>query len=270
MKNLKFNIIHHFKEVKLKNNKLTTKKIINISIFSAASVAMIVVLFSYTPILIFPTAKIAFEGVFIKIVGYLFGPFCGAIIGLITELLVNLIRPSFVHWVFFVTMIVYGLIGGIGNFINRSFSYRLKMISFFLFLGLVLGLYVGLWYYYDSHGLVTTGSFIDSIFKSALLISFLVITIILIAILAIFISCCHFLKKQKLVADLIPIIIFSGILDFGIGNFLIPIADHSILGISYGTLVFLKFFVSPIIFLFNIAIIYTVVTVLNKILKNHA
>lgn len=76
---------------------LTTRKITYSSIFAGVSAIIVIMLLTYTPFVTIPTIRISFEGMLIKICGYLFGITVGFFSGVLCELLVNLYRPTFFH-----------------------------------------------------------------------------------------------------------------------------------------------------------------------------
>ncbi|WP_434414756.1 ECF transporter S component [symbiont of Argiope bruennichi] len=265
-------------EYKLNNNKkvriidksyLNTKNLVNISVFTAASVSLIILLVSYTPILAVPTFRIAFEGLFVKLVGYIFGPFVGIIVGLITEVLINFFRPSYIHWAFFLTMILYGFCGGIGFWINKRCPDVKKKIYVLFILFLILLLAVVCLYIIA----ITVPYFQDHLISDQIRITYRSYLIIIsgfcflyILSLVFFVFYHIYRKNWEFLSEITTIIIFTVIIDFGITNLIIPIADADITNIGYSGLVFVKLLFSPFISYFNIAIIYTAVYVLKKII----
>jgi len=97
-----------------------TKKLTYISILTASSVVLIVLLSSFTPLAIYPSIRIAFEGILIKLTGYLFGPFFGFITAILTECLLLLLRPGIVHWSYTVAIMFFSLIGGLAYILKRN------------------------------------------------------------------------------------------------------------------------------------------------------
>ncbi|AUM62282.1 hypothetical protein [Spiroplasma monobiae] len=95
--------------------RFTTKNIAYITMFTAINVSITVVISLTLPITVFPPIRIAFEGVMVKITGFIFGPIIGVLVALITEILVMIFVPSFVHPAFIVVIICYGFIAGIGS-----------------------------------------------------------------------------------------------------------------------------------------------------------
>ncbi|ALV23365.1 hypothetical protein ASO20_01715 [Mycoplasma sp. (ex Biomphalaria glabrata)] len=98
----------------------STRKITYLATLTTASVAIIIVLSSLTPIAIYPDIRISFEGVLIKLTGYLFGPIFGVISASLAEFLLLLFRPGIVHWIYTLAIILYGLFGGLAYLIKNK------------------------------------------------------------------------------------------------------------------------------------------------------
>ncbi|KAF5271427.1 hypothetical protein FQR65_LT17605 [Abscondita terminalis] len=100
--------------------RFTTKNIAYITMFTAVSVSVTVVISLTIPVTVFPPIRVAFEGVMIKITGLIFGPIVGLIVGITTEILVMLFVPSFIHPAFTICAVAYGFIAGVGSSFTRA------------------------------------------------------------------------------------------------------------------------------------------------------
>ena len=116
----KYDINNALLNVKKSIFSLTTKQITYGAIFAASSVAIVIILMTFTPILAFPNIRISFEGILIKISGYLFGPIIGCLTGIISELLINTLRPVFFSIPYTLIIIFYGIFGGIVKILNAK------------------------------------------------------------------------------------------------------------------------------------------------------
>ncbi|WP_339029918.1 hypothetical protein [Spiroplasma endosymbiont of Cantharis nigra] len=126
--------------------RFTTKNIAYITMFTAINVSVTVVISLTLPITVFPPIRIAFEGVMVKITGFIFGPIIGVLVALITEVLVMIFVPSFIHPAFIIVIICYGFIAGIGSsFLRLGKGYNwvpVALINLFLILFAIFIVYV--------------------------------------------------------------------------------------------------------------------------------
>jgi hypothetical protein len=100
--------------------RFTTKNIAYITMFTAISVSITIVISLTIPITVFPPIRVAFEGIMVKITGFIFGPIVGIVVGLITELLVTIFVPSFIHPAYVLVTIAYGFVSGVGASFLRA------------------------------------------------------------------------------------------------------------------------------------------------------
>lgn len=100
--------------------RFTTRNIAYITMFAAISVSVTIVISLTVPITVFPPIRVAFEGIMVKITGFIFGPIVGILVGLITELLVTIFVPSFIHPAFIFITVAYGFVSGVGASFLRA------------------------------------------------------------------------------------------------------------------------------------------------------
>lgn len=124
--------------------KTNIKGIANIAMVISLSVAIIVLLTIITAntaavlFRAFPGIRITLEGILIKVGGLLFGPFIGIFIGGVTDLLVIAMTAGIFHYGYFLSAILYGLLGGVVREVVRLSSKNEKKFAFFSILSLVL------------------------------------------------------------------------------------------------------------------------------------
>lgn len=76
---------------------------------SSVSVVATIIVSITIPITVLPPIRIAFEGLMIKITGYMFGPIIGIICAAVTDILVMLFVPSYiiVYYIFGLFLLVF-------------------------------------------------------------------------------------------------------------------------------------------------------------------
>ncbi len=109
----------------------TTKNITYITMLSACAVTTTVVISRIFPITVLPPIRISFEGLMVKIAGFIFGPIVGLISGLVTELLCMLFIPSYFHIAYIIAMASYGFLAGLAGILNKRVKSR-KWIIFLI------------------------------------------------------------------------------------------------------------------------------------------
>lgn len=112
------------KKERYRGLRLTTKNIAYIAMLSTVSVVTTVVIALYMPAAVLPPIRIAIEGLMIKITGYIFGPVIGILCALITDILVMMFVPSYIHPAYIVTVIGFGFISGIAGDLRRMFHQK--------------------------------------------------------------------------------------------------------------------------------------------------
>ncbi|WP_029512879.1 ECF transporter S component [Mycoplasmopsis iners] len=110
------------------NNKLfkkwTIRKISFIGILIAISVVFLIIGSSFLPIVTYPSYKISFIGLPVKITGFIFGPIVGGMVGLISDLISFLFLPNVYNPLYTLATAVDGIIAGmIGWLFLKLFRY---------------------------------------------------------------------------------------------------------------------------------------------------
>ena len=130
----KNNFIHY-------SPRFQIKKIVIIALFAATSTSVVFILTKFTSLTVIPSVRIAFEGVLVKISGFLFGPFVGMVCAIATEFGVLLFIPSYFHYKYFLVLIAFGFFSGmIKVLIKGKVSIRGQIIAIFFGLVFFFGL----------------------------------------------------------------------------------------------------------------------------------
>lgn len=135
-----------FRKDKYKGVRFTTKNIAYITMLSSVSVVATIIVSITIPITVLPPIRIAFEGLMIKITGYMFGPIIGIICAAVTDILVMLFVPSYISVYYMFCIVFTGFLAGIAGI----FKVRLKdypwvifgLINFFVILFAGGGMYI--------------------------------------------------------------------------------------------------------------------------------
>lgn len=114
----------YIKKDKYRGLRLTTKNIAYIAMLSTVSIVATVITSLYIPAAILPPIRIAIEGLMLKITGYIFGPVIGILCALITDLLVMMLVPSYIHIAYIITIIGFAFISGIVGDLKRMFHQK--------------------------------------------------------------------------------------------------------------------------------------------------
>lgn len=112
--------IYLFFPKKYKGIVFTTKNITYITMLSACSVTITVIVSRIVPVTVLPPIRISFEGLMVKASGFIFGPIVGFISGIVTDSLCMLFIPSYFHVAYLISMGFYGFIAGLIGVLNRN------------------------------------------------------------------------------------------------------------------------------------------------------
>ena len=102
-----------------KGIRFSTKNITYIAMLTAASVTITVVISRVVPFTVLPPVRISFEGLMVKIAGFVFGPIVGFASGLITDLICILFIPTYFHIAYLITIVAYGFVCGLASDFNK-------------------------------------------------------------------------------------------------------------------------------------------------------
>ena len=140
-----------FRPAQYQGIRFTTKNIAYITMLSAVSVTVTIVVSITFPITVFPPIRIAFEGLMVKITGYIFGPIVGLMSGVITDALALLFVPSYIHIAYIIVIASFGFLSGCISSFNKAVGRHKFVLTIFINAFLVaIGLFACLVTYYSN------------------------------------------------------------------------------------------------------------------------
>lgn len=107
-------------------NKWDSKRIAFISILIAMSISFVIIGTRFAAISSFPSIKLSLAGLPIKIIGYIFGPVIGFVIGFSTDVISFVFMPAFYYPLYSVALGISGMLPGLVSF---GFNYFYKIYS---------------------------------------------------------------------------------------------------------------------------------------------
>ncbi|AHI52371.1 hypothetical protein [Spiroplasma culicicola] len=256
--------------------RFTTKNIAYITMFTAVSVSVTVVISLTVPITVFPPIRIAFEGVMVKITGFIFGPIVGVIVGLITEILVMIFVPSFIHPAFIIVIICYGFVAGIGSSFLRVGKGNnwviIALINIFL-----IGFALVMVFLIDSLPELNAkgepydiGGFSPTVFKWIFLAS-IFLCIFVVWALTIFMAA---KGHKKTLNILLPIILFATASEYLVTSIISAWGDYGFLGLEqdadlngYFIMLLSRLIQAPLKILFNSTVLYYTYKAVSPLIK---
>ena len=252
--------------------KWTTRKISNVSLMIAVAVVFVLIGSLLFAITAYPSFKISFAGLPVKLAGYFLGPLVGAITGFITDIISFIFLPTFYHPGYSLSLAIAGMVPGIIMWIMiktpRSFN-----THFFTTLTILLIIWVFLFVFFWVYGNPNTTNkatgnlplHIKNFIQHRWLYLLLGVGGISANIILLFIF--RFCLKPQNFIIIAPIMLFLSISGV-INAFLMPEWDKMVLGIPYKiNLMGHYLLLLPIKLWFNIAIIYFSWKVLNPIMQ---
>ncbi len=99
-----------FKRLTLHNQ---IHNIVMISLFSAIATVVLIFFSKINNITLIPNVRVAFEGVLVKLSGFLFGPIVGLISAFVTELVVIIFIPTYFHYKYLLVLMAFGFFAGL-------------------------------------------------------------------------------------------------------------------------------------------------------------
>ncbi len=135
--------------------RFTTRNISYIALLTSVSVTVTVVVSKVFPITVFPPVRIAFEGIMVKIAGFIFGPIVGFMSGTLTDLICILFVPSYIHIAYLIVIASFGFLSGCMGSLDRVVGKQKWVIMFFINAFVIaFGAYaISMVYYYPiTHG----------------------------------------------------------------------------------------------------------------------
>ncbi|MBU4692428.1 ECF transporter S component [Mycoplasma zalophi] len=116
-------------------SKWNSKKIAFVGVLIAISVVFFIISVRIVPISALPSFKFSFIGLPVKITGFLFGPFIGAITGVLADLISFALVPTYYNVLYTLAVAIAGIIPGlvVWYFFNLGgllFNYRYKIYKY--------------------------------------------------------------------------------------------------------------------------------------------
>ena len=253
-----------FKPEKYKGIRFTTKNIAYITMLSATSVTVTIIVSVTFPITVFPPVRIAFEGLMVKITGFIFGPIVGMLSGCVTDGLALLFVPSYIHISYLIVIASYGFLSGLISSLYKStkentwFMYAFTNVFILMFAALACFMT----YFHSSNSIPLFSGIIVT--KMILIYTILVGTLSSIVILTAIIFVYRKMDKTKSKWQIIvPIIALAIVNEYWITTLISAWGDIAFLTASsanssknYGLTMIGRLAMAPIKIIFNIIVIY--------------
>lgn len=240
--------------------RFTTKNIAYMTMLTSVSVVATIVVSITIPITVLPPVRIAIEGLMIKITGYMFGPIIGIICGLITDLLVMLFVPSYIHPVYIFVVVLTGFIAGIAGVLKIKLKKSPWVIFILINLFMILFAAGGAYAAWTSpeNNIALAGGLIVSKYAVAGIVGGGGIITLAIIYFVLF----YYWKQEKheKIVEILPIILLAVFSEYMITVMIASYADMAFLSASktksYGLTLLPRVAMAPFKIIINSIIIY--------------
>lgn len=258
-----------FRKDKYKGVRFTTKNIAYITMLSSVSVVATIIVSITIPITVLPPIRIAFEGLMIKITGYMFGPIIGIICAAVTDILVMLFVPSYISIYYMFCIVFTGFLAGIaGIFKVKPKDYPwviLVLINFFIIFFAGGGMYIvisGKQSSYSMSGIVVNKYILASIMGGGGIIGLLSIYIVLF----------YYLLKKEIyrIKEILPIILLAVVAEYVTTVLIASYADMTLFDPNandYGVTAIMRIVQAPLKIIINSIIIYVTWRTVNPLIN---
>lgn len=247
-----------FRKDKYKGVRFTTKNIAYITMLSSVSVVATIIVSITIPITVLPPIRIAFEGLMVKITGYMFGPIIGIICATVTDILVMLFVPSYISVYYMFCIIFTGFLAGIAGI----FKVRLKdypwvifgLVNFFIIFFAVGGAYVVI--SSDKPSYVISGMNFDKYAIAGIMVGGGMI-----GLLSIYGILFYYLRKKEIyrIKEVLPIILLAIVAEYITTVLIASYADITLFdpnATNYAITAIIRIIQAPIKIIINSIIIY--------------
>lgn len=257
-----------FRKDKYKGVRFTTKNIAYITMLSSVSVVATIIVSITIPITVLPPIRIAFEGLMIKITGYMFGPIIGIICAAVTDILVMLFVPSYISVYYMFCIIFTGFLAGIAGI----FKVKLKdypwvifaLINFFIIFFAGGGMYIvisGKQSSYSMSGIIVNKYVLGSIMGGGGIIGLLSIYSVLF----------YYLLKKEIyrIKEILPIILLAVVAEYVTTVLIASYADMTLFDPNakdYGVTAIMRIVQAPLKIIINSIIIYVTWRTVNPLI----
>ena len=196
------------------------RKIAFVAILIATSVSFVLIFNAFFPLTALPPFKLAAGGLPIKITGYIFGPIIGGITGGLSDLISFLFRPTFYHYWYTIAWIAAGVIPGIvGYLMNRRWKktrvedveeQKHSVINFAITLSVLAAIFTGVFVWLS---LTPSADFAAASHIISNKYAFMAVSLSGVASMFIAVIIFRFTLKAKTFNSLLPIIVFTALLE---------------------------------------------------------
>ncbi|MBP1525286.1 MAG: hypothetical protein H9Q65_01670 [Spiroplasma ixodetis] len=258
-----------FRKDKYKGVRFTTKNIAYITMLSSVSAVATIIVSITIPITVLPPIRIAFEGLMIKITGYMFGPIIGIICAAVTDILVMLFVPSYISVYYVFCIIFTGFLAGIAGI----FKVKLKdypwvifaLINFFIIFFAGGGMYIvisGKQSSYSMSGIIVNKYVLASIMGGGGIIGLLSIYSVLF----------YYLLKKEIyrIKEILPIILLAVVAEYVTTVLIASYADMTLFDPNakdYGVTAIMRIVQAPLKIIINSIIIYVTWRTVNPLIN---
>lgn len=258
-----------FRKDKYKGVRFTTKNIAYITMLSSVSVVATIIVSITIPITVLPPIRIAFEGLMIKITGYMFGPIIGIICAAVTDILVMLFVPSYISVYYMFCIIFTGFLAGIAGI----FKVKIKdypwvifaLINFIIIFFAGGGMYIvisGKQLSYSMSGIIVNKYVLASIMGGGGIIGLLSIYSVLF----------YYLLKKEIyrIKEILPIILLAVVAEYVTTVLIASYADMTLFDPNandYGVTAIMRIVQAPLKIIINSIIIYVTWRTVNPLIN---
>jgi len=258
-----------FQKDKYQGVRLTTKNIAYITMLSSVSVVATIVISVIIPITVLPAFRIAIEGLMIKITGYLFGPVIGIICAWVTDMLVTISVPSYIHPVYMFCIVFTGFLAGLAGVL------KLKLKDYSWIILLLIHLFL-LFFAGGGAYLAWSGRIVTNI-MGIKISRYIAVAIFagggIITLLAIYGTMFVYWKKNEMqrIKEILPIILLAVIFEYVASVLLAAYGDTNMFSSKtvkdYTDLAMARTIMTPFKIIINSVIIYTTWRIVSPLIK---
>ena len=139
---------------------LQIRSILGVSLLSAVSVAIVFTFSQFSSVMVIPSVRVAFEGILVKVAGFLFGPVVGIVSAIVTELAVLIFVPTYFYHKFLLILMSFGAFSGLVRVFLTSKAKTNGLLTL-IYLGIALFFVLTLFFFYTGLGDSTTLTFLN-------------------------------------------------------------------------------------------------------------
>lgn len=258
-----------FRKDKYKGVRFTTKNIAYITMLSSVSVVATIIVSITIPITVLPPIRIVFEGLMIKITGYMFGPIIGIISAAVTDILVMLFVPSYISIYYMFCIIFTGFLAGIAGIFKVKLKdypwFIFALINFFIIFFAGGGMYIvisGKQSSYSMSGIIVNKYVLASIMGGGGIIGLLSIYSVLF----------YYLLKKEIyrIKEILPIILLAVVAEYVTTVLIASYADMTLFDPNakdYGVTAIMRIVQAPLKIIINSIIIYVTWRTVNPLIN---